>query len=234
MLVIDRDTERKMIHVLETLRIESEPTRCVHFKAPSNSSDILLKDMLLEAVERRTPTLQARLFCCDDGDLFIVTPEISSKEARQLMLDMGNQLGIPADDSLASVYELDLHVQKVMLLVEEKIEKRRQLHETMRRQSEEQETERRRSAILSSVALAEKISDIAQRRQERPTGELMIIEDDPFSRRLVERVMQKLYPIASLGSAELALDTYTRVAPDIVFLDINLPDVTGEGLASSA
>lgn len=230
MLVIDRDTERKMIHTLETLRIESEPARCVHFKARSNSADVPLKDMLLNAVERCTPQLQARLFCCEDGDLFVVAPEISTKKARQLMLDMGNQLGIPADDELASIYELDLHVQKVMLLVEEKIEKRRQLQQTMQRQAQEQEAERRRNAILSSVALTEKISDIAKRRQERPTAELMIIEDDPFSRRLVERVMQKLVTINSLGSAELALDTYTRVAPDIVFLDINLPDVTGHEL----
>ena len=55
----------------------------------------------------------------------------------------------------------------------------------------------------------------------------MVIEDDAFSRRLVEKVMKNVCTLTSLGSAETALDAYTLSAPDMLFLDINLPDVSG-------
>ena len=72
--------------------------------------------------------------------------------------------------------------------------------------------------------------NITQRRAKRNHPEIMIIEDDPFSRRLVENTLLKKYPLTGLAEATYALDTYTRIAPDVLFLDINLPDVTGHEL----
>jgi DNA-binding NtrC family response regulator len=58
----------------------------------------------------------------------------------------------------------------------------------------------------------------------------MLIEDDAFSRKLVENVVGKQYEITSLATADQALNTYARTAPNLLFLDIDLPDVTGHEL----
>jgi two-component system chemotaxis response regulator CheY len=73
-------------------------------------------------------------------------------------------------------------------------------------------------------------NEIDQRRSSRKSPHFMIIEDDVFSRRLVENVLQKQYPLTGLGEATNSLQTYSRIAPDLLFLDINLPDVTGHEL----
>jgi two-component system chemotaxis response regulator CheY len=93
----------------------------------------------------------------------------------------------------------------------------------------QQQHERKRQAILNGGQQV-KSEDIISRRASRETPELMMIEDDAFSRRLVENVLQKQYSITGLGEATLALETYARIAPDLLFLDIDLPDVTGHEL----
>jgi CheY-like chemotaxis protein len=234
MIVIDENANGKLIRALEALRIESDAVRCVHFKFPVQDVVALdkraFRHQVVTAVEQRLPALPSQIYMCDDGDVFVLASEMPGKSARQMMLDIGGYLQLPVDEHLASLYELDVHINKVLLMVEEKIEQHRKHEEAQRKQAQHEEFERKRKAILSSVSLSEKVPDIAARRVARTTVELMLVEDDMFSRHLVERTLQKIHPITSLSSAELALDTYTRLAPDIVFLDINLPDVTGHEL----
>ena len=46
----------------------------------------------------------------------------------------------------------------------------------------------------------------------------------------MENVLQFKYVLTCQGEANYALETYARIAPDLLFLDINLPDVTGHEL----
>ncbi|MFZ4125339.1 MAG: response regulator [Rickettsiales bacterium] len=234
MIIIDHEADRKLMQTLEALRVEPDTTRCLHFKVPQSSmtesESRLLQHHIVTSVEQRLPSLPSQVYMCEDGEVFILAPEMQGKQARQVILDVGTQLNIPADDKLASLYELDAHVNKLLLMVEAKVEKRRKLEQAMRAAREEQEAHVKKQSILLSLSLTEKISDIHTRRLERTNIEMMVIEDDAFSRRLVEKVMKNVGTLTSLASAELAFDTYTRVAPDILFLDINLPDVTGHDL----
>lgn len=234
MIIIDRDADRKLMQTLEALRIEPDTTRCLHFKTPkemlAKSNLQLLQHHIMTSLEQRLPSLPSQVYLCEDGDVFILAPQMQGKQARQVILDVGTHLNIPADDRLANFYELDAHVNKLLILVEEKVEKRYKLEQSMRDAREEQKAQVKKQSILSSIMLTEKIPDIHTRRSERTTIEIMVIEDDAFSRRLVEKVMKNVGLITSLASAETSLDTYTRVAPDMLFLDINLPDVTGHDL----
>jgi two-component system chemotaxis response regulator CheY len=68
------------------------------------------------------------------------------------------------------------------------------------------------------------------RRLDRLDVEVMVIEDDAFSRRLVETAINKQYRVTALGETENALRTYLQLAPNLLFLDINLPNVSGHDL----
>lgn len=58
---------------------------------------------------------------------------------------------------------------------------------------------------------------------------LLFVEDDDFSRKLLTMAMNgKRFGIAKTGQE--AVQMFRSLAPDIVFLDIQLPDVDGIGV----
>jgi DNA-binding NtrC family response regulator len=55
----------------------------------------------------------------------------------------------------------------------------------------------------------------------------MVVEDDPLTRRLVANAFKQDYALITAATAQEAVMNYLIHAPDIVFLDIGLPDANG-------
>lgn len=236
MLIIDQHVESKLTRTLEEARAQGNSTtlRCIHFKAaqqhPVSLSQEKLRQAVLSAAEHHLAAVNPEIFLCEDGDIFILAPSIPSKDARYVIFEVAAQLGVSASEDFAAFSEVYIQVNKLLMLVEQKAERKRIEVQSAKKQHDEQQAQRKREAILNPSAFAAKASDITRRRTARTRPELMIIEDDLFSRRLVENTLQKQYSLTALGNADNALTTYITLAPDILFLDINLPDVTGHEL----
>ncbi|MDX1975923.1 MAG: response regulator [Rickettsiales bacterium] len=229
MIIIDQDTDRTLANTLEKFRAEEKHARCIYFRLSNQqTADVGFKDKLVASAKQHIATIDTQVFLCGDGDIFILAPTIPSKGRRDFILDIATYTCQAASDEWVQFVELPLHINKLLIVIEAKLEKHRKAEEEKKKQAEQALAERKRQAILSGGMY--KHSDIKEKRANRETPEMMIIEDDAFSRRLVENVLQKRYPLTGLGEATYALDTYTRVAPDLLFLDINLPDVTGHEL----
>lgn len=57
---------------------------------------------------------------------------------------------------------------------------------------------------------------------------ILYIEDDPFSQRLIYRFLKKTdYIIHAVSSGASGIATACEVQPDLILLDINLPDMDG-------
>jgi CheY-like chemotaxis protein len=232
MIIIDQDTEDKLAAMLGRIKAQSINARCIYFNIHRELSDFsAIKEKIITSARKHIPSLDMQIYFCSDGDAFLLTPIMESKSAKELILDIVDYTGKAADDAWVSVVELPLNVNKLLLTVEAKIEKRRHIEELNRQRIAQQQAERKRQFILNGGGMgASKQEEIKNRRANRNRPELMIIEDDAFSRRLVENVLQKQYALTGLGEANYALETYARIAPDLLFLDINLPAVTGHEL----
>jgi two-component system chemotaxis response regulator CheY len=68
-------------------------------------------------------------------------------------------------------------------------------------------------------------------RNKRAETAVLIIEDQAFSRMLMLNVLGKRYPCYTAKDGKEAIDKYSVVAPNVVFLDIELPDLNGHDLA---
>lgn len=64
-------------------------------------------------------------------------------------------------------------------------------------------------------------------RQGRKRLEVLVVEDDPFTRRLVTGTLKGDYDVIEAGDGAAAIHAYETHAPDAVFLDIQLPDTNG-------
>jgi len=57
---------------------------------------------------------------------------------------------------------------------------------------------------------------------------ILIVEDNPIHTRLIEMTLRtKNYTLLKATSGEEALDIATRERPDLILMDLNLPDTTG-------
>ncbi|NEO57521.1 MAG: response regulator transcription factor [Okeania sp. SIO3B5] len=57
---------------------------------------------------------------------------------------------------------------------------------------------------------------------------ILAIDDDPAIRTLIHRYLsQQNYQVESAGDGKTALELFNKFSPDLVVLDVNLPDTTG-------
>ena len=59
-------------------------------------------------------------------------------------------------------------------------------------------------------------------------AKILAVDDDPAIRTLIHRYLsQQEYQVESAGDGKTALELFNQFAPDLVVLDVNLPDTTG-------
>lgn len=57
---------------------------------------------------------------------------------------------------------------------------------------------------------------------------ILAVDDDPAIRTLIHRYLsQQNYQVESAGDGKTALELFSKFSPDLVVLDVNLPDTTG-------
>ncbi|MGF1491790.1 MAG: response regulator transcription factor [Microcoleaceae cyanobacterium] len=57
---------------------------------------------------------------------------------------------------------------------------------------------------------------------------ILVVDDDPAIRNLITRYLtQQGYEVESANDGQTALEIFDRFSPDLVVLDVNLPDTTG-------
>lgn len=61
---------------------------------------------------------------------------------------------------------------------------------------------------------------------------VLLVDDDATTRHIVSRALKNEYPMVTAGSVAEAIEKHLLLTPDIVFLDIDLPDCDGFKLLS--
>jgi CheY-like chemotaxis protein len=229
MIIIDEDADIRLLLALNALKIDSLTTYCIYLHLAGFPAMAGTKEKVIASIHQRISDKNAQIYLCDEGDICILVPKLTVKEGNQFILDIVDFVGAPAHESWIGFNEVSFQINKWLAAIDQRLLKQKQQVEAKRKLLVQQHAERKRQSILNQTTMMD-TSTIHTRRTQRTTAELMMIEDDPFTSRLVENVLQKKYAITSLKEADYALDNYARIAPDLLFLDINLPDVTGHEL----
>jgi len=78
-----------------------------------------------------------------------------------------------------------------------------------------------------TLADTRKVSSIATRRKRRDTPLVMVVEDDRFTAHYAATILSAEFDLIVCKDGEDAVQSYIDNAPDIVFLDIHLPGMSG-------
>ncbi len=91
----------------------------------------------------------------------------------------------------------------------------------------------RRIAAYCAMADKHKVKSIGARRGRREDPLVMVVEDDRFTMHYASSILSKEYDLISSKNGEDAIGQYIENAPDIVFLDIHLPGLSGHEVLQS-
>lgn len=86
--------------------------------------------------------------------------------------------------------------------------------------------------LMFSESERARIKSYGAGRSQRSTPTILIVEDQPFTRKLLMQTLTQKYPCYEASNVREAVTLYAEFVPSIVFLDIELPDLNGHQLAS--
>ena len=78
-----------------------------------------------------------------------------------------------------------------------------------------------------------KVASISARRKRRDDPVVLVVEDDRFTAHYASNILSGDFDFVLSRDGEDAVQTYIEHAPDIVFLDIHLPGLTGHEVLQS-
>lgn len=235
MQIILENSERRLLKDLRSLWQGQPEHRCLQLKFsqarkykdewPNKVSEVLksfFEDILLD------------VFVCQDHDVFIINRTLTHKRIAQLLTHLKPELGLAGEEiaRLASLYEVGVDWPKLRLILEKKIEKIRITKENEENKKKLQTpldnvVNKEEKDIALTIARKDLTASLPTRRKKRKIPEIMVIEDHPLSQRLIKNVLREKYNYTILSDGKNASMTYLIKAPDVLFLDIGLPDTSG-------
>lgn len=217
----------QMIHDLATTIRTDPPSveawQCQHINIAEHTPEGLPINQLASLAKQYQGSFKdcdADVIFCKDGDVLVISKTISNHDMHVLAIDICRVLNLPNHIEVTH-YDLSTHWREVHTLLHKKVASLPiQLNALLDDAAEIH-------SFGEIDALQEVFESVKQTRQGRNPMHILLVEDDKVTRRLVSNVFKEDFAVITAESAEDAITNYLLYAPDIVFLDINLPDTNG-------
>lgn len=230
--VIVKEAEETLLETIAVCRKVNLPLRAIHIecaKIADKPKDWCART--LKAVGEAMEDTDAIAYVCEDDDLFILSRVATHKTVLRVLGSLPKDLVPDPAPGLAHLFEVHIEGQILTEIVQEKIlEKQRRAAQV---------AEESRAALTAARATMERhleediavnaaqIASLPARRAARKKPAILMIEDDVFSLHLVAHALRDEAEVHLASNARQGLLAYLKTAPDIVFLDINMPGLSG-------
>lgn len=235
MRIVRDKVEQTLIETAQVCQKMNVPLRCLYIRIGDQHRDISGEGtkIILDFVESffKNHEIDAMAYVAEDGDVFFLSRQITNKTRDEIIKLFPGQLGIEPSSSV-QLYEMQIDTVQITRVCNEKIERRleqNQAEENARLKAQEDARHMVERNIEQDIALNSALLEtFSQRRAERRSISILIVEDDPFSQKLISNALRgEVVDIFVASSGRQALQVMMKSAPDMIFLDIGLPDVTG-------
>jgi CheY-like chemotaxis protein len=197
--------------------------RCLHLQLSAYKKDLDAENISM-IIKEALATFDERsnyLFCCEDGDIFIIAQYMPVKLSEKFMHKVVKILGIKKNKKVGRLLELSHHSQRLRRVTERKLQ-------AIKAKKEKQRTKNKEKLEIDLGDLTDTIpKSLSRKRAGRSIKKILIIEDDAFTRKLVGNALGNETIVDFAVDAEEGIRKYVRNAPDTLLLDIGLPDMSG-------
>lgn len=214
-----------LAHAIAKDPVSMESWACTHIEV-SEHTDVAVPQVdlaqLKQQYKRDFKDCDCDVLCCPDGDMILIGKRYPEGDIQLLANDICETLALPHHVTM-NHYDLCGQWQQVRELLQHKIGHIPTPLDALLEASNPPAI----TPFGEIDALAEVFENIRQNRQARSPIHVLLVEDDAVTRKLVAGVLKDQFAIITAETAEEAMTNYLLHAPDIVFLDINLPDTDG-------
>lgn len=214
------ENPESFIHALAT-SISKDPAslenwRCLHIEH-SETSLFEHREAVLNQLKKIHTGIDCDVVQSADKDIFFISRNLNEEELHFIANEFLNAAAIQEENTPAyAIYDLFMDWRNVQELLNAKT------------------VEPKIAAIKPALhhfgdtaSLEEIFAEAKKLRKVRMPLHVMIVEDDALTRRLVANIFKTNYALITAANAQEAVANYLLHAPDIVFLDIGLPDASG-------
>lgn len=222
--------EGELLSHLERLLMQgSKGMRCVMIQLTDIEKKIaLMKPMFFNTVSSFIKGDNVKCYLCDDGDAFIIASADSCREIDTLHKHIAILFGHTSLEERFRVYDLGHDISFLLVYMEEKIKAISEQEDKCKNPSLFNKIKKKHEAIMNMCFDNKVLSTLNDRKRRRAKLEILLVEDDRFSCKLAKSSLDGDYTIHTANDGESAIKEYVLHAPDIVFLDIDLPDISGQ------
>lgn len=228
MLVITHNAEEQLFKDLKALWEKNPAYRCLQLKLAQHDLDWTEHLSLIVTTLRTYLNDNAvQAYLCHDHDVFFITRTLTQKRLDHFLsqaLPKLTHASIPPE--AASLFEVGVDWPHLRALCEKKLE--------MLKHSAQQQHSVEPPAIETLIDRAsveafneDLVRSLSQRRAARKEPAILVVEDDLFSQKLVHNTLKDHYRVSMTAEGRNAMIEYAKLAPDVLFLDIGLPDIDG-------
>lgn len=191
-----------------------EHWRCLHI-TPNAENQAESYARAIQQVKRTIPEMDGDVIHCADNDVLIISrglPLVQLQEVGDMLIESAT--GMWENFGEMRIYDMFYDWHDVSELLQAKT---RNVGEP-----------KPATAITETPSALHAVFEEAKiRRQQRTPLQIMLVEDDALTRRLVAAGFKDTYALIATDNAEDAVEKYLLHAPDVVFLDIGLPGQSG-------
>lgn len=231
--IITQNAEERLLSLVERTDQENTAWGALYFRRSELPCLPVEEDVLL-TVRPVLSGKSASIYFFHDGDIVIAWQGMQKATLTNLCAHLNDRYGLGTDETLHRYYDLQANGEDLRLLCK---------HKRDRLASPDKLPDVSKGIPSTSVGHVpalkfppEQIAHFraaAKGRHARERPELLVVEDQAFSSKLLLSMLEGTYRTHAAANAETALELYLDHAPDISFLDIELPGVNGHELASA-
>ncbi len=229
--IIEENSEQKCIDALEEIHNSSTNRNLLQCRFSSIGLK-LAPDDILPLVKDILTDKDAYLFFCEDGDIFMqwggypkaTLNEVINRVRSKYSKDDQHYLS----EAFFKYYDFHVHGEDIRIECRNKLKK---IQEKNQISKEKTNIEIAKIKDFDNQMLKTLNANLIN-KDSRKIIEILIVEDQVFSQKLLIATLSRKYKCHVAKNASEALVLYAMHAPDIVFLDIDLPDMNGHMLAN--
>ena len=221
MIVIAKDAERKLLDELQKHKQDLSQMKCLFIQFSKSDADKKkLFDHFLTIIETVPQSYTAEVYICEDHDVFVLLHSFMESAFDEAIKELSVTLETTFQSQRFLIDEDHQTIEDLCRRKEALIERSEGTdHDFVKGM----ETVKDILSVLE-ISMAE---TLARRRQTRREPMVLIIEDDQLARTLVTSTLRQDFEPITADKGLDGLKLYLEHAPDVVFLDIGLPDING-------
>ncbi len=228
MNIIETYAPDQLLYAINIAAENNLNQRCLHIEISKiEHMDEQWRDNTIALLYAYFEDSNTDIYISDDNDIFIMNQRLTPRLTTELASQIAHSL-TPGSPQIPAtfLYEITPHLHILREICVTKINHAKAQMTKEETSNYEQFLHTRKQDLLNSID-AHLIKTIAERRKQNGRINILLIEKDSFSQRLIQSSLNSRYTLTIAENARSSILKYIDTAPDIVLLDPSLPDTSG-------